>query len=192
MKKLIFTLVLSVGVLTSVVAQEAGNMWVGGSIGLSHTKKDFNGAETKNTNVKFMPEFGYVLSENLAIGANLGYARFSGGSELMGMDFSDKTDVFEIKPFLRYTFLKGNLGALFFDGGVGYTYAKEKNNDDKMNAFEVGLRPGVAFNVSDKITLTGKFGFLGYQHAKMGDIKSDYYGFDFDFTQFTLGAAYNF
>ena len=57
---------------------------------------------------------------------------------------------------------------------------------------EVGFRPGVAINVSDNLTLTGKFGFLGYQYEKFGSKKTNTFGFDFDLSQIQLGLNFVF
>jgi hypothetical protein len=187
MKKLFFTLVIVLGLATTVSAQEVGQIWVGGSVGFNSAKV---GDADRVTAYRIIPEIGYVLSENLGVGVKLGY-----GHNLTVADLSDEDgytltakDAFTINPFLRYSFLKGEIGGLFIDGGVGYTQYKFEG-DGKINQFEVGFRPGVAVKVSDKISLTGKFGFLGYQHAKMGETKADQFGLDLDLGQTELGVS---
>lgn len=179
MKKLIFTLAVALGVFASTSAQEAGKMWVGGQVGFGVVSPD-EGDNT--TSFVIMPEFGYVLQDNLGLGINVGYAHSKTGD--------DKSDGFIVNPFVRYSFLKGNIGGLFVDGGVGYAHTKE--NDIKTDAIEVGFRPGVAVTVTDKIALTAKFGFLGYEYEKEGDAKSNSFGFDFDMRNCLLGVSYVF
>jgi len=185
MKKLFFTLALALGVFTSAVAQEPGQMWVGGSLGFWSSKT--KGSDS-NVSYKILPEFGYVLTENLGIGINVGFEH-DDALAIDGMDDLFEADGFTIAPFVRYSFLKGSIGALFVDGGVTYNYLKLKDVDDKLNQFNIGFRPGVAVKVSDKIALTGKFGFLGYEHTKMGDVKNNAFGLNLDMTQFLLGAT---
>lgn len=187
MKKLFFTLAIMLGLATTVSAQEVGQIWVGGAVGLSSTK---SGDADRVTSYRIIPEIGYVFAENLGVGIKLGY----GHNKAVLSNFSDDAlaakDAFTVNPFLRYSFLKGDIGGLFIDGGVGYTYGKEDGDDAaKLNAWEVGFRPGVAVKVSDRITLTGKFGFLGYQNEKLGDVKYDGFGFDFDLGQTELGVS---
>jgi len=181
MKKLIFTLALVFGLTTVVNAQQPGQMWVGGSVAFKTSKiKDGD----RLTNYNILPEFGYVLTDNLGLGVNLGYAHHEYSDDGKKM----KVNGFTINPFARYSFLKGNIGGLFVDGGAGYTYGKNKTMNTKMHELEIGFRPGVAVNVSDKISLTGKFGFLGYQYEKIGDQKKNSFGFDFDLSQVQFGV----
>lgn len=194
MKKLIFTLAIVLGVAT-VSAQEVGQMWIGGSVGFSSSKTKGSDAETS---YKILPEFGYILKDNLAIGITVGYKHLEGAQlkdianvNLQGAAYGE-LEGFTVAPFLRYSFLKGNIGGLFVDGGIGYSHLKEKNLDTKIDIFEVGFRPGVAVNVTSNLSLTGKFGFLGYAHTKADKVKTNSFGLDFDMSQFLLGVSYVF
>jgi len=193
MKKLIFTLVVLLSGVISVNAQEVGQWWVGGSASVWSSKaKDYDAV----VSARIMPEFGYAFSDNLAFGVSLGYAHGDAGlmfkmvnNEAMS---EGNTNAYSISPFLRMSFLKGDMGALFVDGGVGYTYAKVSGADDPFHVIEVGFRPGVAVNVSDNISLIGKFGFLGYQYIKEGDFNNNAFGLEFDMSQFQIGACVKF
>ena len=188
MKKLFFTLAIMVGAVTASNAQEVGQMWTGGSVGIWHESiKDGDDF----TSFKILPEFGYVITDNLGVGISLGYLHNEGRYDQLGNIESRSTDAngFTVNPFVRYSFLKGDLGSLFVDGGVGYAYLKDKaNNNQKINNLEVGFRPGVAVRVSDKVSLSGKFGFLGYQYEKRGGIKMNSFGLDLDMNQFQFGV----
>ena len=177
MRKLLLGLVMIMGVTAGANAQEPGQMWVGGSVGFNTSKT--TGLD-RHTDYKILPEFGYVLTDNLGIGVQLGYKHEEYGTP------KQKANGFEIAPFVRYSFLKGDIGGLFIDGGAGYSYLKVKDGA-KTNTFDVGLRPGIALNISDRITLTGKFGFLGYQYDKTGSLKTNKFGFDFDLSNILLG-----
>lgn len=180
MKRLIFTLAIVFGCTSLVSAQESGKIWVGGSVGVK-TSKVKDGERLTNFNI--LPEAGYVFSNNWSAGIRLGYVHNE--KEEMGQKM--KLDGFSVKPFARYSFLKGGIGYLFVDGGGGYTYTKNKTTDTKVHEIEVGFRPGVAFNISDKIALTGRFGFLGYEYEDNGGRKTNTFGFDFDLSQIQLG-----
>lgn len=184
MKKLLLAFALVVGAAT-VSAQEIGSVWVGGSLGVSTSKvKDHD----RQTSFNIIPEVGYVLSENLGMGIKLGYGqRYD--VDINGATFDgEKAKQVTVNPFVRYSFLKGSIGCLLVDTGFGYTHSDIKGEDKKMNSFEVGFRPGVAINVTEKIAILGHFGFLGYTHDKMGDYKKDSFGLNLDMTSFAVGA----
>jgi len=195
-KILLITILLAV--IVSANAQDAGKIWVGGSIGFSTTKTtDLD--RTYDYNI--LPEIGYVVSDNIGVGINLGYTHsedsYLGTSSTGTSSYKYKSDGFKVNPFVRMSFLKGDIGSLFVDGGVGYTYIKNKYNseyreDDKTNTFDVGFMPGIALNVSDKVILTAKYGFLGYTHSKTGDVKTDTFGFNFNFNRALFGVNFIF
>lgn len=180
MKRLFLSLAVILSFSTVVNAQNVGKMWIGGSVGVNTSKvKDGD----RLTNYNIIPEVGYMLSDNWGLGVKLGYTHNEYNSESTKM----KSDGFMVNPFARYAFLKGDLGGLFIDGGAGYSYSKIKTTSTKVHELEVGFRPGVSINVSDKIALTGKFGFIGYQYEKFGERKTNSFGFDFDLSQVQLG-----
>ncbi|MEN9919222.1 MAG: hypothetical protein RL662_1658 [Bacteroidota bacterium] len=200
MKKSFLTLTVVLAALTTK-AQEVGQMWIGGSFGISASEvKDGD----SQVSYRILPEFGYVISDNIGIGISGGFAHTEGAGIVLDNSRStiegSEQEGFVVNPFVRYSFLKGDLGALFLDGGVGYTHAKDRKNDDKATLLEVGARPGVAFNVSDKISLTAKFGFIGYQHLKdetvinnqKQTVKTSVIGIDLDMRQILVGMALKF
>ena len=189
MKKLIFTL----AILFSVASLSAQKMWVGGTFGLwsSHN----NGGDSE-LSYKVLPEFGYVLNENLAVGLSIGGGHTHAGiGDSYSLDFqgttsaSSSVNFYRVNPFLRYSFLKGSLGALFVDGGVAYGKVAFCGTGKDMDAFDVGFKPGIALNVSSKFVLIGKFGFLGYEHF---DGSKNSFGFDFNLENIEFGGAFKF
>lgn len=192
MKKLFLTIAVALGVFSAASAQ--GNMWVGGTAGIWSSK--VKGGDSQ-LSFKVMPEFGYILNSNVGIGIALGGAHTHGANSDLKFDGNDLTskgsvNSYKVNPFLRYTFLKSDLGGLFFDGGVAYGWEKGTNGGDKANTLEVGLRPGVAINVSNKVALLGKFGFLGYQTGKVKETRTNSFGFDFDMSNIELGVNLKF
>lgn len=181
-------------------AQEVGKYWVGGSLGFTAVHTD----GSTDYNYKIVPEFGYVVSDKLGIGVKLGYQHLENGTgTLLGEAISTNgtdVDVWSINPFVRISCIKGNIGGLFVDAGAGYSYLKTKEfyedsfltSKAKANLVEVGFRPGVALNVSDKVALTAKFGFLGWQHASGDVVTTNKYGFDFNLDQALLGVNFVF
>ena len=122
------------------------------------------------------------------VGGGIGFQTTSNG-----VDVSVKTDVFSINPYARYTFVKFEKVNLFVDGGVGYTHTKA--GDAKNNQFAIGLMPGVAVNLNEKLSFVAHVGFLGYKYDKddyEGAKAANTFGLDLDGTNLSFGLYYNF
>src|SRR5574344_673462 len=86
MKKL-----LLVVVAMFAVANLNAQVYVGGTVGLTHSKVSDGDASAKGTSYKIVPEIGYRLSDKIAIGASLGYMK--GAAALGSFDASDFTQL---------------------------------------------------------------------------------------------------
>ncbi|GAB6010519.1 outer membrane beta-barrel protein [Viscerimonas tarda] len=182
MKKLMMTLVVVLGISASASAQQPGQIWIGGSVGFSSSSTKVGEVSSDYTGYQLVPEFGYVVNDKIGVGINVGFGQQE--------DAAGKEQTIVIAPFVRYSVLKGNVGGLFVDGGIGYTQAKNKDADVKATGFEVGFRPGVALNVSEKISLTGKFGFLGYESLEFKDgPKGSSFGLNLDLSNVLFGIS---
>lgn len=186
MKKQILSIAIVMACLIpGVNAQNRGDWWIGGSVGVDYTKVK-NGNEVTKFNI--LPEAGYAFSDRWAVGMSLGYVH----DEYMSGADKVKRDGFKINPFARWSFYRSNFANLFLDGGAGYTYIDNKFTDKETNAFEVGIRPGVMVNVSDRVSILGKFGFLGYEYDKTGSTKTNRFAANFDLDQIQLGVNFRF
>lgn len=197
MKKLLVTLTILFIMVFVAKAQDTGKIWIGGSVGIQGESIDYkliggDNPTEKTFSFKVIPEIGYILSDKIGIGIKLGYGQVEYDSGTMD---GAKFKTFTVNPFMRCSMLRGDLGGLFVDTGVGYSLVKEKSHDwnYKHHLFEVGFRPGVSLNVSSKVALTAKFGFLGYKlEDRDGSTKKHIYGFDFSLDQALLGVNFIF
>ena len=180
MKKL-FAVALVAMMSMTVNAQ----VYVGGGIGFETSSQDGD----SETYFKIMPELGYNLNENWALGIVLGY----GESKTTVNNVSAKVKAFEIAPYARYTFAKFDKVNLFVDGTVDYLhtdYAGAKNN-----TFGIGVKPGVAVNLNDKLSFVAHVGFLGYKNSKDdydGAKAVNSFGVSVDGSNLNFGVYYNF
>ena len=158
MKKIMMTLA-AVAVAATMNAQ----VYLGGGVGFQTSSYDGN-SETYFT---ILPEIGYNLDENWAVGITLGYGEAKTKVKEGGFTVSEKVKSFEIAPYARYTFAKFDKVNLFVDGTVGYKH--EDFAGTKTNTFAVGLKPGVAVNLNEKISFVAHVGFLGYENEKVKD-----------------------
>lgn len=146
---------LMVVVMFASMAASA-QVYVGGSIGFGSVKPV--GGGDSETTYKIVPEIGYNINEQFAIGVALGYRKGTctlGKSEYGG---DVTTEVFGINPYARYAPIEWEPVKVFFDGGISFESLKDIGTN-----FAVGIRPGVAVTLSEQISFVAHFGFLGFE-----------------------------
>ena len=162
MKKILMTLA-AVAVATTMNAQ----IWAGGELGFTTSHKNSSNWTSKNLTIS--PEVGYNLSDNFAVAIALGYSYASNlKDEDLNMEF-DHTNTYSIKPYVRYTFVKAGNFSAFLDGGLNYQTQHAKGYKKNMNTIGVFVTPGIAYNVSEKVTLVAHLGDGLYYNHKWND-----------------------
>lgn len=139
-----FTMVI----LFTTIAANAQDLFIGGTVNF------WDNSDAKHTTFGITPEIGYNLSDSWALGIQLGY-------DYNKVDES-KVNVLGVAPYARYSFLTAGPVKLFLDGGFEYDTAKIKGADS-YNAWNIGIKPGVAISLNEKFSLVAHIGFLGYQ-----------------------------
>ncbi|NDV68387.1 outer membrane beta-barrel protein [Dysgonomonas sp. 25] len=187
MKKLLFIAILLFSICFTMKAQEAGQKWIGGGISFSTDKQRH--ADRAN-NFTFIPEIGYQLSERWGIGVSLGYKHQEHISRDISGPYKTIYNGFEVNPFARYTFFKKDIISLFADGGVGYSHLKATDGYYSDYRLSVGIRPGIALDISENIRFTSKIGFFGYQNINSDSYadKIDSFKFDLNMSQVLFGV----
>lgn len=182
---------LAVVAIASVFGASAGDGYVGGSLGYMH--KDQSGTTTNQFTI--LPELGYNINNQWAVGTTIGYdyKHWCGQSKSLHL--------FNFNPYARFTYFRtgNNLVQLFVDGGAGiglgsYDYGKGSDSHTAVT-WNIGFRPGVAFNVTKQFSIVAHLGFVGYQGANNaayagGEPRKG--GISFDTNDLTLGFYYNF
>lgn len=189
MKKI---LTLAVVAIASVFGASAGDGYIGGSIGYWHNEE--TGKVSTNA-FTILPELGYNFNDRWAIGTTIGYDY----THWCGTD----TDLhlFEFNPYARFTYFRSsnNLVQLFVDGGAGigvgsYDYGNG-NESSTAVTWNVGFRPGVAFNFTNNFSLVAHIGFLGYKGANNAAFAAECPregGLFLNSNDLSLGFYYNF
>lgn len=179
MKKLFMTLAAAV-----IAVSASAQVYLGGNFGIASTK--IAGQDSKTT-YKVLPEIGYKLNQDWAIGTVVGWGK---GTPVEIEDADHAIGTFEVAPYVRYTALHTKMVDLFVDGGFSY-----KHYNGTGNEWTVGLKPGVALNFNKNVSLVAHVGFVGYKnykpsydHAK----SSNAWGVDLDGNNLTLGLLWNF
>ena len=180
MKKILMTMVAAFAAV-SMQAQ----VYVGGSFAIEAWSSQKNAGDRSETAFKIMPEIGYNLNDQWAIGTVIGYQndKFNGVNGLSESAFS-------IAPYARYTFSKLGKVNLFVDGGVDFTSGSKADYTD----LGVGFKPGLAVSLTDNLSFVSHVGFIGWkQHNPDGDDNNtSKFGIDLSGANLTFGLYYNF
>ena len=155
MKKILMTLVAAF-VSVSMSAQ----FYVGGSVGFA----SFDDSNKSHSAFKFIPEVGYNLDEDMAVGIALGYTQGSTTAAWLLTNPNEDLKTFSIAPYLRYSFAKFGPVTVFADGC--FEYAHIDNNGAKANGWGLGIKPGIAVNLNEKFSFVSHIGRLGYSQSK--------------------------
>lgn len=178
MKKILMTLA-AVAMAATMNAQG----YIGGTMGIGSMKVGEADAETT---YKFLPEVGYNINNDWAIGVSFGWTK--GDMKVLKNELDvDGFRTTQVNPYVRYTFVHSKYFNVFSD--LALSYAHINGGGD---AYGVGLTPGIALNLSEKVSFVSKFAFLGWQHAKINKVKADFFGVDIDATNVQFGLYYNF
>lgn len=151
MKK--FLIMAIMAIMTLGVSAQESKWYAGGQLTFGRTTTQISGVSLKSTQIAVLPEIGYNVTDNFALGAILGVDYRKAGDS--------KLTTFQINPYARATYFKSNMVDLFIDGGVGFGIGRA--NGHTAVTYQIGLRPGVALNLSEKFSLVAHVGFLGYQ-----------------------------
>lgn len=189
MKKMILAALVAVASLSA-----NAQVWVGGEVGFSAGKTSVDGTKFgSGADFSFLPEIGYTLNDKFDIAVGIGFTHFnSNGKDYLDFNFKDdyagyglddiNKNAFILNPYVRYKFVKSGDFTFFVDGGFAYKYIHISGIEDNGNAWELGLKPGIAYSISDKVSLVAHVGKLGYDFGKVGDTKTN---------EFSLGIANN-
>jgi hypothetical protein len=201
MKKIMMTLAA-----VCVAATMNAQVYVGGTLGLGFENKliDKDGKDATGMRFDIKPEIGYNLDDKSSVGIVLGFAVTNNTNEmfkesdfakaLAGNVKTDKSAIqFSVAPYYRYKFVQFDKVDLFIDAQVAFTYTKydEWNN----TTFKVGVRPGVAYNASDKVSFVAKLGqglFFESSKSKDSDAKSKFGLNANTLAPLEIGMYYNF
>lgn len=180
MKKIMLSLVLT---LTSMVA--SAQVWLGGSLGVNIIDPVTYDKSGTITSITFSPEIGYSFNDKWAIG-------FAFNEVFMSQD-GESANSFSFEPYGRFTFAQSGIASFFVEGGLGIGSTKMDSDGNILNKscmeFYVGVRPGVKINLSEKVGLVAKLGFLGYEHVEN---YYDAFGLSVNNNTLSFGMYYNF
>ena len=189
MKKILMTIAAAFVAVTM-----SAHIYVGGSVAVNSFSSQKLAGDRSETAFKFMPEVGYNLNEEWAVGCAFGYE-----SDKFNMIKDPLRDpegkfnsesAFSINPYARYTYLKAGKVNLFVDGGVEFTSASKAD----WTRLAFGVKPGLAVNLTDQISFVSHLGFIGFDQLNPDgdDNNTTKVGVDLSGANLTFGLYFNF
>ena len=173
MKKIILLFVVMF-----VVASADAQFYVGGAVSTSlETKND-----VESVSIKFLPEAGFNINDKFGVGAVIGFSQTRYDGKSLG-------STYQFSPYARFTFYRSDLVRVFLDGGFSVYSTDLSGSDESITTFDIGVKPGIAVNVSEKISLVGKFGFIGLRHL---DDDHNIVDVSLDATDISFGLLFSF
>lgn len=205
MKKIILSL-LAVATFGTANAQETsneagfakGDLFVSGAFSFSSSKT----GDFKVNSFEVAPRVGYFVTENIAIGASIGYQ-----SNKLDFDGEDVANTgLGLGAFGRYYFTPASKFSLFAELGVNYTsfdneyfiiegelIAPETSVKSKQIGFGLGF--GMNYFVSSNFSIEAGVGVLGYtsnDNGGDGAEKTNTFSLGGDWRAVTFGVNYKF
>lgn len=165
-------------ILTSIGANAQSKWSVGGELMM------WRNETTKNVKIKIAPSVMYEFNSMFDFGVSLSYM----------IDQTDDTTTphshdisVSVSPFVRHYLFSDKILRLFCDYTAGYGY---NGKAVIRNGFEVGVKPGIALSITDKISFITHLAFLGYRQDFCG-LESGY-GFKLNAEDISVGLIINY
>jgi hypothetical protein len=158
-------------------SQAAGKpWWVSGSVLFGNESNSIGGNDvSKTTSLGFSPSVGYMLTNKIGVGLNVGLTN----SKTTNEDPNPIDETAEIRNnfglFGRYYAI--HTETFGFWGQLDVAFGSGKNEgtalgttvEEKVNTFSVGISPGIQYWFSPAWSITATAGFLGYRSETIGE-----------------------
>lgn len=168
-----------------------GDVFVSGAIGIGSTN-DKN-TSTKTSGFEIEPKVGFFVTENIALGAKIGYG--SGKTKVNGNTTADDTSL-SAGVFGRYNFSPKSQFSVFTE--LGFDYVTQENKLPgglKENGFDIGLSLGLNYFVSNNFAIEASYAGLNYETRKFdapGAQNETAFGLGGDLRAVSIGLLYKF
>lgn len=163
-----------IAVMAVAAVSANAQIYVGGGLGFKTSKEvvlDVKDAEQPSTTtISLIPEIGYKLNDNSAIGIELGIeSKSTDGKSSFG---------FKLAPYYRHTFWSADKLSIFADVQLSFKSSTDTEDEESYtekgdpttienkttnSEFGLGVAPGIAYDLNDKFTMVAKIGWLGFK-----------------------------
>lgn len=196
MKKLFLTVIAGLGftMLASAQSTDKGTVVLGGNVSYNYEKVvDLDGNQQSYS---ILPNIGYFVKDNFALGLGLGYA---GISQENAADRKSIAGGFIVSPYARY--YKGDGPVKFFGQlSVPMAWANSKIDGNKVGTSEnygATVSPGIAFFPTEKIGVELSVRGLYYEYSSIkhengSKVGTNTFGLNADSFAPSLGVKFHF
>lgn len=174
MKKLFLSIAVLSGIAFTTQAQtEKGKFILGGSASYESVKSDAAGANA-NEGLTILPNIGYFVTDNIAVGTGIGYNYSNSGVASV----NGQKEAFVVNPFGRYYTSLGENFKFFGQVQVPLAFGNIKEVDANgdsgaktgtTTAIGVALSPGFAYYPTKKIGIEFALNGFSYNNLKVED-----------------------
>jgi opacity protein-like surface antigen len=167
-----------------------GDAFVSGAFGFGSSKTD----AVKSSSFTFAPSVGYFVTENIAVGASLG---FGSTSEDDGTG-EDKTSSFGLNAMARYYYTPASQFSVFGQLAIGMGSEKEEPAGVASyteKTFGVNAGVGVSYFLNSNFAIEAGWAGLGYNtndNGGNGAPKTSNFGLNVNLSAVNFGLLYKF
>ena len=166
MKKLLLTMIagLGFGLVVNAQSTDKGNLMLGGNASYNYSK--VVDLDSNKQTYSIIPQVGYFVKDNLAIGLGIGYA---GATQIDASDIKTITGEFSIAPYARQYAGTGDVkffGQLSVPMGWG-NHKVAGNEVSSSERYGVSLSPGVAYFPTEKLGIELSVNGLHYEYSSL-------------------------
>lgn len=177
-----------------------GDIFMTGAVGFGTTST----GDYSTSQFTIAPSVGFFVSDNIAVGVELGYTSATEDNEIMFMGepvmVEQTTKTLGIGGFGRYYFTPANDFSFFGQLSIAYassTFDSGYPGEDevKANGFNIGLAPGISYFISNNFALQASIGVLGYTTVKPdydNAESTDTFELGLDMNDVRFGLVYKF
>ena len=163
---------------------KSGDKFLSGGINFSNEKT----GDAKTSTIEFSPSFGYFISNNVAVGLQLGASNSKTKAD--GVTSEDQSG-FNAYAFSRFYFTPESRFSIFGHAGLGYGVDNDKLDKVKTTHLSLNVAPGISYFLSDHFAIESTFGNLGFSSEKTNEEGSEAtknidFGFNLSTTSFAL------
>ena len=170
-----------------------GDMMISGAFSIDSQSNVGGAKDVKTSSFEIAPKFGFFVSDNIAVGAKIGFMQ-ENGENAAGDDTMDKQTL-SVGAFGRYYFTPASKFSVFGELGLDYNSIDNKLNDAKWNGIDAMVSPGISYFVSNSFAIEASWGALQFETEK-GDwdnAETDTtFGLGLDLRDLTFGLVYKF
>lgn len=160
-----------------------GDTFISGALNVVSEKT----GDDKSNGFVIEPKVGYFVTENIAIGAKLGF-----GSVKIN---DDKANAFTAGAFGRYYFTPASQFSVYGQAGLDFTNTKVKPGDYKESEIGANIGLGLSYFLSNHFAIEATWLGLGYSvnnNGGHGAEKTNSFGFGTDLRDVSFGVVYKF